>query len=366
MSKRRAKGEGSIYFSDSQKLWVGKITLPDGKRRVKYGKTQKEVKDWILEIRKTLKDGIYIEPSKMTVGELLDRWFNDVAIPRLRESTIQTHETIIRVHLKPAFGNILLSQISPLNLTSLYSEKLKSGLSKRTVKYMHTVMHQALGQALKWGLVARNVSDSVDAPTPDKKKVRPLTKGQVAKLLEVLENDRLYPLYVVYLGCGFRRGEALALTKDCIDWESNLIHIRKTIQSIRGKGLVIGEPKSEASRRPVAMPTFVRNALIDHLSNRAIESEFVFCTSKGTPFTPRNIIRHFKRVLKKAGLPEETRIHDLRHTFVSFLLAKKQPPKDVQVIVGHADFSTTMSVYAHMMEGAQQEAAKKMDDLFVP
>jgi hypothetical protein len=73
-----------------------------------------------------------------------------------------------------------------------------------------------------------------------------------------------------------------------------LIHIRKTIQSIRGKGLVIDEPKSEASRRPVAMPTFVRNALIDHLANRTVDSDFILATSKGTPFTPRNIIRHLK------------------------------------------------------------------------
>lgn len=211
MGKRRARGEGSVYFSEKQNLWVGKITLPDGKRKVKYGKTQKEVKNWVLEVRKTLKDGLYIEPSKMTIGELLDRWFSDIAAPQLRESTIQTHETIIRVHLKPAFGDLLLNQLTPLHLTSLYAEKLKSGLSKRTVKYMHTIMHQSLGQALKWGLVARNVTDSVDAPIPDKKKVQPLTKGQVATLLKELENDRLFALLCSVLGVWLaaRRGACI-------------------------------------------------------------------------------------------------------------------------------------------------------------
>jgi integrase len=156
----------------------------------------------------------------------------------------------------------------------------------------------------------------------------------------------------------------LALTKDCIDWENGIIHVSKTIQAIRGKGLVIGEPKSEASRRPVAMPEFVQRTLADHLNSRKIESDFVFCTSKGTPFSPRNIVRHFKKVLKKAGLPQTTRLHDLRHTFVSFLLSQNVPPKDVQGIAGHADFSTTMDIYGHLMPGAQKEAARKMDKLF--
>ena len=76
------------------------------------------------------------------------------------------------------------------------------------------------------------------------------------------------------------------------------------------------------------------------------------------------IVRHFKRVLKKAGLPESIRLHDLRHTYVSLLLAQNVPPKDVQVMAGHADFSTTMNIYGHLMPGAQKEAAKKLDKLF--
>jgi integrase len=76
------------------------------------------------------------------------------------------------------------------------------------------------------------------------------------------------------------------------------------------------------------------------------------------------VVRHFKKSLLKAGLPETIRLHDLRHTFVSFMLAQNVPPKDVQVIAGHADFSTTMDIYGHLMPGAHQEAAKKMDKLF--
>jgi integrase len=84
----------------------------------------------------------------------------------------------------------------------------------------------------------------------------------------------------------------------------------------------------------------------------------------GTPFFPRNIVRYFKSALLQAGLPDTIRIHDLRHFFVSWLLSKGQPPKDVQVIAGHADYGTTLNIYGHLMAGADKEAAKKMDAFF--
>ena len=183
-------------------------------------------------------------------------------------------------------------------------------------------------------------------------------------MLDYLREDRLFPLYVVYLGCGLRRGEALALTLDCVDLERGVVRVEKTLQAIPGEGLVVGEPKSESSRRVVAMPDFVKSALEDHLINRDVESDFVFCTSNGTPFSPRNIVGHFKKALKATGLPRETRIHDLRHFFVSWLLSQGTPPKDVQGIAGHADFGTTMDIYGHLMPGADKEAAKRMDTLF--
>ena len=89
-----------------------------------------------------------------------------------------------------------------------------------------------MDQALKWGLVSRKVAEAVDAPTPDKKPVEPLTQVQAQQLLEALKGDRLFPLYVIYLGCGLRRGEALALTVSSIDFDNGVIHVKKTLQNI--------------------------------------------------------------------------------------------------------------------------------------
>jgi integrase len=359
MAKRRSKGEGTIYQRPDG-LWVAQITLPEGKRRTKYSKDQKTVREWLLLKRKELSDGTLTDPTKITVGGFLNRWFETVK-PRLRTSTQVIHEVMIRKHIKPEIGYIKLTHLSALHLQNLYTLKLKT-LSKRSVKYIHTIIHQMLDQARKWTLVIHNVSDAVDSPTPDKKPVEPLTRTQVKHLLGVLKDDRLYAYYVILLGCGLRRGEGLALTWDCIDLDTGTITVKKSLQQVKGEGLVVGEPKSRSAYRIVAMPNFVVEALIDQ--KKVVESPYVFCTSNGTPFSPRNIDRHFKKKLEEAGLPNSIRLHDLRHTFVSFMLSQNVPPKDVQVIAGHADFSTTMDIYGHLMPGARKEAAQKMDKLF--
>lgn len=364
MPGRRLNGEGAVYYWEQKNLWVAQMTLPNGKRPKKYGRTKREVKAWLVEQNKLLSSGNLIENNKITLNEFIDRWMIDVAIHRLRPSTLNTHESIIRNHVKPTVGHLQLKDISPVHLQLLYSDKLKSGLSKRTVKYIHTILHQSLDQATKWGLVARNVANAVDSPTPDRKPVKPLIKEDVTKLFDALANDRLFPLYVVFLGCGLRRGEALALTVEDVDFDRGELHIRKTLQALKGEGLVTSEPKTARSRRTVAMPDFVRAALLEHLAKRKVESKYVFCTVHGTPFSPRNVLRHFKIILRRAGLSETIRIHDLRHTFVSYLLSKNTPPRDVQEIVGHASFSTTVDIYGHLMPGAKTNVAKKMDEFF--
>jgi integrase len=365
MAKRRAKGEGTIY-QRSDGLWVAQVTLPGGRRKSKYGKTQREVKSWLLKQRQLISNGVFVDDQKISFGDFVYQWFDDIAKPRLKPASIKSHESIIRNHIIPTIGSIRLSQLSPAILQSLYSQKLKEGLSNRTVKYIHTIVHQSLDQALKWDLVARNVSDAVDTPKVKKTLVEPLSQAQVQRLLEVLKDDRLYAFYVLCLGCGLRRGEALGLTWDSVDLNEGILYVKQIIQHIVGQGLVVSEPKSEKSKRVVAMPSFVKHALIDHRNKQTIESDYVFCTSVGTPFYPRNVVRHFNNVLKKAGLPSSIRLHDLRHTFVSFMLSQNVPPTDVQVIAGHASFKTTMDIYAHLMPGAQREAAEKMDKLFDP
>ena len=97
--RRRSRGEGTIYKNQKKDLWVAQITLPNGQRKSKYSKSQKVVREWLLEKRREINDGIFIDDGKVTVGEFLQRWFTDIAQPRLKDSTIISHESIIRNHI---------------------------------------------------------------------------------------------------------------------------------------------------------------------------------------------------------------------------------------------------------------------------
>lgn len=363
MAKRRAKDEGSIFFREDKKLWVGQITLPEGKKTTKYCKTQKEAKDWVFSQRTAYKNGVLVATNKVTVGEYLDRWMLEVVKYQVRESTFDTQTYIIEKHIKPALGEILLIKLTPSHLQNLLSKKIEDDYSRRTVKYIQTITKQMLDQAKKWGLVGVNIAELVTCPKAEKKPFESLSQNQVNGFLLALKDDPLYPLYVTILSTGLRRGEALGLKWENVDLVEGVVSVKGIITSLKGK-TVWGEPKTASSRRVIGLPEFAKMVLIDHKIKQTVESEFVFCTSKGTPYSPRNILRHFKKMAGIAGLPPETTIHSLRHFFTSYALSQNVPVGDVQAILGHTDAKFTLSVYNHLMEGAQVAAAKKINKLF--
>ena len=204
MPKRRPRGEGSLYYSEKKKLGVAQVNLPDGKTKTKYGKTQREVRDWLLKTRLEQKNGLLLKQENITLTEFLDRYLTDVAQHTLRPKTLKSYRHLIRNHIKPDLGAIKLSALRPDHIQKLYSTKLKSGLSHRTVQYIHAILHKALSQAFKWGLVARNVSDLVEKPTAKRKAPQTLSLEQAQIFLDKTSLSRFYPLYALALGCGLR------------------------------------------------------------------------------------------------------------------------------------------------------------------
>lgn len=167
MGKRRAKGEGSLYKRENG-LWVGQIYLPTGKKKVKYGKTQKLVRDWLHEQQEAIHTGTYIESKDLTLAVFLEQYMASQAAS-LCPKTVNSYQYLIKNYINPELGSCKLTQLSPHQLQAFYITKINSGLSKRTVQYLHMVLHKSLGQAAKWGMVVRNVADLVDPPSPTKK-----------------------------------------------------------------------------------------------------------------------------------------------------------------------------------------------------
>lgn len=360
---KRSNHEGSIWFSESQKLWAAEISLPDGKKKRKRSKRQSVVREWLEKEKEAVRGGTWVSGESVRVADFMDRYLSEVATHTLRPATYASYKDQIENHIKPRLGDIKITSLRPDHLQRMYSDLLNKGLSKGSVKKTHAVVRKSLGIALKWGLVGRNVALAVSPPAPTPFEIKPLTVGEAKKLLKVLEGDRLYAFYVLLLTTGIRRGEALGLQKPDIDLTEGTITIKHSLSFIPGKGLVLGEPKSDKSNRRLALPLFALNALKTHLAKFPNTSKYIFATGKNTPFSPRNVVRHFKFKLAEAGLPKETRIHDLRHSYASWLL-QNTSVKDVQMLLGHAQATTTLNLYAHVLPGYNQEAAKKVEGMF--
>ncbi len=234
-------------------------------------------------------------------------------------------------------------------------------MSRRTVQYIHQFLHTSLRVAYKWGLVLRNVADLAEAPASDNKPTVILTVNQAKKLLETVREDRLYALYACAISLGLREGELLALDWSDIDFTKRTLKVSKQLQYIPSQGLSIRPPKTKTSFRTLPLPDIALSALLEHQENSS--GSLIFATSKGTPFSPRNILRHFHLTLDKMELPRMA-FHNLRHSCASFHLAMGTNPKIVQALLGHASVGITLSTYSHLLPGVSEEAAKNIDKIF--
>jgi integrase len=192
-------------------LWCAQITLPSGKKKYKYAKTQKDARNWLDAQKNTIRQGVWTDSDSLTVEVFLNHYLNDVVAHNLRPKTQESYFMLTRLHILPELGKIRLVSLRPDHLQSLYALKGKLGYSKRTIQYIHSILHSALDQAVKWGLVPRNVCDAVQAPRPAKKPVEMLTQEQAYKFLEATKDEPLYPLWLTAITTGMRKEELAGL-----------------------------------------------------------------------------------------------------------------------------------------------------------
>ena len=311
-------------------------------------------------------DGLVFDDQGLTVGEYLDRWLGDVR-DTMRKSTHERYEYAIKPHIKPALGRIKLKDLTPAHARWFYRERLDSGLAPATVHKLHVVLHKALKAAVADGLIPRNAAAGLKLPRITREEIDPLTEQQARRLLEVVRGDRLEALYVLALNTGMRQGELLALKWDDVDLERGVLRVRRTLTHA-DKAYVLGEPKTNKSRRTIRLTAGAARALERHLSRQLEEMErmgslyqpggLIFATEAGTIINPSNVrTRSFKPLLKKAGLPQ-VRFHDLRHTCATLLLSKDVNPKVVSEMLGHSSISVTLDIYSHLLPDMQEKAAR--------
>ncbi len=392
MARRRGNNEGTISKRKDGR-WCAAITTgydDEGRqnRQFYYGKTRQEVADKLNQAVHRLSTGTYVEPNKITVGQWVDTWLNEYKKPSVRPTTYESYEYLTRVHIIPSIGHITLKDLRPEQLQKLYNDKLckgrtdnSGGLSARTVRYIHIIIHEALSQAVKNNLIVRNVSELTTLPKQSKKEMRVLTLEEQSRFLDTLEDDRLRAAYILALATGIREGELMALRWQDVDLKEGLIKINRSIKRVKNfdrnttvkTKLIFQEPKTNAGKRTIPLPFSVIGELEAHKKRQLLEkmearkvytdNDLVFCNEIGNPTEPATIAQKFYKLIKKAGI-DKANFHALRHTYATRLLEANEHPKVVQEILGHSDISMTLNTYSHVMPEIKKAAAQKIDFLF--
>jgi integrase len=391
----------------------------DGHRRRKaiYGPTRRHVADRLNRELHAAQEGTLLTDQRQTVAQFLTRWLRDVVRSRVRPLTYRSYENAVSRYIVPHLGARRIAQLAPEHVQAWLSALERAGVTAARRAYVRVTLRNALYTALRWRLVAQNAATLVDSPRTVAREIQPLTPEQAQMLLKTAKDDPLEALVTVALSCGLRRGEMLGLQWGDVDLDVGTLHVRRALQRFGGDGaarrpllaeykrlraelrhdsldddargelttkltgvrdalqamktsLHLVEPKSPRSRRLIALPAVAVKALRAHrvrqLETRLAagarwqDQGFVFPTSIGTPLEPRRITRAFRALLKRAGLPL-IRLHDLRHTAATLLLAQGVSPRVVMETLGHSQISLTLNTYSHVLPALQREAASKMD-----
>jgi len=370
--KQRGHGEGSL-FQRKDGRWVAQITLEDGRRKPLYGKTRKEVHEKLQKALYEQKQGTLLIGPQQTIKQYLEHWLEDVHRPTIRISTYVRYRDLLTKHILPSLGFIQLQKLTPQHVQALYARKLKEGLSARSVRFLHAVLHKALDNAVRTNLITRNVCNAVTPPRLTKYEIQPLSEEQARLLLDVARGHRLEALLTLAITTGMRRGELLALRWQDINFDKKSLHILRTVNRLVGYGFVETEPKTSKSRRKIILPDFVIDMLKQHRAHQLEERlkagaqwqdhDLVFCNTHGGFLQSDRLREMLQKLLKEAGLPS-IRFHDLRHSAATILLSMGVHPKVVQELLGHSAISMTMDTYSHVLPSMHQEAMEKMDDTF--
>ncbi len=371
---KRGHGDGTIFQrkKDGKVLdgWIAEISLgPGAGRQTFYAKKRGDAREWLTAKLREQQLGLSRTGKRITTGQALATWLEQVAKPRVRPATFTRYAGLVQQHLIPSIGAVPLERLTPRHVQVMLNAKAAAGMAPRSVHHLRAVLRTALNQAVRWGDVARNVAALTDSPRIEAHAITFLDAGQAGQLLAAACGDRLEALYAVALALGLRQGEALGLRWQDVDLEARQLHVRHALQRIDGR-LQLVEPKTVRSRRTITMPATVINALREHQRRQLkeqmrIDGGFVFAHPDGSPLDGTVVTHQFQKLLQRAGLPR-LRFHDLRHSCASLLLAQGVSARMVMETLGHSNISTTMDIYSHVMPSLRQEAADAMDRVLVP
>ena len=379
--RKRSNGSYEVRYTEGFDLLGKQI------QRSKSFKTEREANEFRIKTLNQINEGTYVSPNKMPFEEWAIFYLNRYT-SNLKDLTKKSYEDRLRLHIIPALGNIKLCKLTSFAVQDFVDglgrkTEERKALSPKTIKCIHGVLHKVLGKAVELGFLQRNPADGCTLPEIELPEVEPLSNIQTAEFLKAIKNDTYNQVYMLALFMGLRQGEILGLAWDCINWENNVITIKR--QLIRKRDYKIIENTDDDDKKykltsvkdKDARYICVDDEIMEIFRTRLKEQNeqrkragdlwyepfpnLVFENAFGKHFTHCTVRKHFKKSVAEIGLPEE-RFHNLRHNYTAKALESGDDVSTVQENLGHSTSNFTLKVYAHSTTEAQIKSAKNMND----
>jgi integrase len=347
-----------------------------GKRRRKWHSfkgTKKEARIECARLITEMKDGAYVETDRTSLNDFCDRWERDWAATNVSPKTSERYSHLLK-HIRPTLGAKPMQAIRAQDLNALYTS-LHDKLAPRTIGHLHRLLHLVFGHATKWGNIKRNVVALVNAPKVPPTEAAVLQLAEIPQMFDTVRGRgySLYPIAVVALGTGMRRGELCALRWQDVNLDAATLRVERSLEQTRKSGLRFKEPKSKRGRRNISLSPAVVAELRKHWATQQEQrlslglggsppDGLVFADWDGSPFAPDRLSDNFADTMEAAGLPHVT-LHTLRHTHASQLIRSGVDILTVSRRLGHATATVTLNVYGHLIT-TEDKAAEITQQMF--
>jgi integrase len=385
MSKRRGSNEGSITRRKDGR-WFARLHLgyaPGGRRIRKnyYASTREAVAEMLAAAKAQHDRGTPVPHGRETVGAYLTSWLESVR-PSVKPRTWESYELYVRRHAIPIMGSVKLAALRPEHVRALLARKTKEGMAPRSAAHLRTILRTALQQAVYDRILSWNPISAVKPPAVPRYEYRHFEPEEALAFLKAAEDSPAEAPLVFCVALGPRLGEMMGLRWIDCDLENRTIRLQQTIQQLRAKvapdgvsGYRVAEPKTDKSRRVLEIPEILLPILRRHRARQAEarlaagtawqNTGLVFTNQSGVPIDAAALRREFSAVLTRAGLAR-MRLHDLRHSASTLLLAAGLPLHTVSRLLGHSTIALTSNTYGHFSREMIADAAATMNRVLQP